>query len=185
MKINIDLIKMLLSNPVFTFGVIVFISFTALAMALSSEAFFGLEPCNLCIYQRYPFLFGIILGIAGLILRNKEKIARILLGVIGINFLINSGIAFYHTGVEQKWWTSVLEGCKVPHFFDDTSEQSILENLMSAPMSSCSDIQWQDPLLGLSMANYNVLLSFDLFVFSIIGAYLLKTKTISVPFKKP
>jgi len=175
MKKIIDLIKTLLSNPVFTFGFIAFISFTALAMAMSSEAFFGLEPCNLCIYQRYPFLFGIILGISGLLLRKKEKVSRLLLGIIGINFLVNSGIAFYHTGVEQKWWVSAFEGCKVPLFFDDTSEQSILENLMSAPMSSCSDIQWQDPIIGLSMANYNVMLCFGLFVFSMLGAYLLKT----------
>ena len=175
MRKIIDIVKTLLSTPAYAFGFIVLISFASLSAAFISEAFFGLEPCNLCIYQRYPFALGILIGLAGLILRNNTKAMRKLLGLCGLNFLINSGIAFYHTGVEQKWWDSALEGCTVPLFFDDTSDQSILENLMSAPAASCSDIQWQDPILGLSMANYNIVLCFGLFVFCFLSAFLIKT----------
>ena len=168
------MIKTILSNPAYSFGLVAIISFTALAVALSSEAFLGLEPCHLCILQRYPFAFGIVIGLIGLAKRNNIKITRPLLGLCGLNFLVDSGIALYHTGVEQKWWESPLDGCKVPLFFDDTSEQSILENLMSTPMASCSDIPWQDPVIGLSMANYNVILCFGLFAFCVLSAVMVK-----------
>lgn len=154
----------LIRNPTALFGLIAFISFSALAAAFGSEAFLGLEPCPLCIYQRYPFAIGLMLGLIGLGLRHKHAIARALLGLCSVNFLVNSGIAFYHTGVEQEWWVSKVDGCAVT-FMDDSSHQSILENIMSAPMGDCSEIPWQDPVLGLSMANYNVLLCFALFIF--------------------
>lgn len=160
--VMIAFIKKLLACPVAVFGGIAGISVFALAAALYSEVALGLEPCQLCIYQRVPFLIGAVLGIVGLFLRRKPAAVNMLLGLIGVNFLINSGIAFYHTGVELKWWASKVEGCSVPNF-SDTSAQSILENIMSAPTGNCAEIPWQDPIIGLSMANYNVLLCLGVF----------------------
>ena len=171
------MIKTLLSSPFISFGFIAAISFLSLAAAFIAEGFFGLEPCNLCIYQRYPFVIGIAIGLIGMALRNNKSITSALLGVLSLNFLINSGIAIYHTGVEQQWWKSALEGCAVP-IFEDNSSKTLLENLMSAPMASCNDIQWQDPILGLSMANYNIALCFGLFVFCIASAIIIaKSRT--------
>jgi len=164
----IGLICKLLRCPVAMFTGIAGVSIFALVAALYSEVALDLQPCILCIYQRIPFLIGGILGIVGLFLRNNPKAVKILLGVLGVNFLINSGIAVYHTGVEQKWWASKVEGCAVN--FDSLnapsnagSTQSILEDIMSAPTADCSKIPWQDPILNLSMANYNVLLCFGIF----------------------
>jgi len=171
----IALIKTIISTPAIAFSFLALICFTALSAAFISEAFLGLEPCVLCIYQRYPFAIGVIIGIAGLVMRKKLSKLRLLFGLGAINFITNSGIALYHTGVEQKWWASAVDGCSVPLFFDDTSEQSILDNLLSAPMGSCSEIPWQDPIIGLSMANYNVILCFGLFVFCVLGAFMIKT----------
>ncbi len=160
-------IKKLLTCPVAMFGGITGVSFFALAAALYSEAFLGLEPCVLCIYQRIPFVIGIVIGIAGLVLRNKPKAVSALLSLLGLNFLVNSGIAFYHTGVEQKWWVSRVEGCAVPNFSADP--QSMLENILSAPTGNCAEIPWQDPLLGLSMANYNVILCLGIAVVCLLS----------------
>ena len=166
------MIKKLFTDPLLSFGFIALISFISLAAAFIAEGFFGLEPCNLCIYQRYPFVIGIALGLIGMGLRNKKTISCALLGALGLNFLINSGIAFHHSGVEQKWWKSALEGCAVP-IFDDNNGKTLLENLMSAPMASCEDIQWQDPILGLSMANYNIALCFGLFLLCVVSAVMI------------
>lgn len=163
------MIKKIFTQPLLSFGFIALISFISLATAFISEGFFGLEPCNLCIYQRYPFAIAIALGLIGMGMRNNKTISCGLLVFLGLNFLINSGIAFYHSGVEQKWWKSALEGCAVP-MFDDNNGKTLLENLMSAPMASCSDIQWQDPIFGLSMANYNIALCLGMFVFCMISA---------------
>ncbi|MGH1399361.1 MAG: disulfide bond formation protein B [Alphaproteobacteria bacterium] len=165
------LIKKLLTCPVFMFGAITGISIFALAAALFSEVALGLEPCILCIYQRIPFVIGAVLGIIGLALRNNPNAVQALLALLGLNFLTNASIAFYHTGVEQKWWASAVEGCAVPNF-TDTSAQSILENIMSAPTANCAEIPWQDPIIGLSMANYNVLLCLDIFTACALALYL-------------
>lgn len=155
---------MLLQSPTVVFGFIAFISFFSLAMAFIAEGFFGLEPCVMCIYQRYPFAFGIVLGSLGLLKRRSIRAVKILLGLCSFNFLINSAMAFYHTGIEQKWWVSAVEACAIPAGFleGEAAPQSLLENIMSAPTARCDVIPWQDPVLGLSMANYNVILCLGL-----------------------
>jgi len=145
------------------------LSVFALSAALYSEVALGLEPCILCIYQRIPFAIVILLGLTGTALKKKPPIPRAMVGLSGIAFLINSGIAFYHTGVEQKWWTSGVEGCAAPNFGDE-EPQSMLENILSAPTANCAEIPWQDPIIGLSMANYNVILCLGLFVTCAISA---------------
>ncbi len=166
----IGLIKKLLSCPVAIFGGIAGVSAFSLIAALYSEVALGLEPCILCIYQRLPFVIALFLGISGLALRNKPQICDAILGVLAVNFMTNTGIATYHTGVEQKWWASSVEGCAVPDF-TDTSQQSILENILSAPTANCADIPWQDPILGLSMANYNVMLCLGIFAACLLSIW--------------
>ncbi len=175
----IKFLRTLLSCPVAMFGGIAGVSIFALVAALYSEVALDLQPCILCIYQRIPFLIGGVLGIVGLFVRNRPQVADALLGVLGVNFLVNSGIATYHTGVEQKWWASAVEGCKVN--FDSLSApsaesptQSILEDILSAPTADCSKIPWQDPIIGLSMANYNVLLCFGIFVACFLSIWVRK-----------
>lgn len=168
----IDLIVKLLSCHVIILGGIVLVSLFSLAAALIAEVVFGLEPCILCVYQRGPFALAIVLGLIGLIYR---KSARPMIMLSGLGFLANSAIAFYHSGVELKWWRSAVEGCAVPNFGDN--EQTMLENILSAPPARCDEIPWADPLLGLSMANYNVILCFGLFMACMLSFAVLGRKT--------
>ena len=167
------MIKALFLNSKISFLLITITSFIALAAAFIAEGFLELEPCILCIYQRYPFALGLFLGLVGLALRKRICAVRAILAVTSINFFLNSALAFYHTGVEQHWWKSAVEGCAVP-LFEDNSNKSILENIMSAPLGNCSEIPWQDPILGLSMANYNIALCLFLAVFCGLSAILTK-----------
>ena len=152
-----DLFKKCLSCPVAVFTLVIGISVISLLAAFLSEIFLGLEPCVLCIYQRWPFVIAIILGLLGLGLKDNRIYSALIGGALTLTFLSNAGIALYHTGVEQKWWLSSVGGCTVPNF-GDNANQTWLENIMSAPSKSCDVIAWQDPVLGLSMANYNVAL---------------------------
>ncbi len=158
----------MLQMPCFAFSVIALSSFIALASAFAAEALFMLEPCRLCIIQRYPFAIGLVIGLFGLAFRNKNAVVTALLLICSLNFLVNSGVAVYHTGVEQHWWESAVDGCSVT-FEEDTSGQSILENIMSAPMGDCSQIPWQDPILNLSMANWNIAFCFGLSMFCLMA----------------
>lgn len=168
------MLQKLFNTPAYSIGFITFISAACLASAFIAEAIFLLEPCELCIYQRYPYAFVILLGLIGFTLRKRRIAAIGTLVLSSIAFLINSGIAFYHTGVEQHWWTSAVEGCANPFIEHDDSSKSILENLMSAPLGDCSVIPWQDPILGLSMANYNIGVCFMLALFCLISAFKIK-----------
>lgn len=154
----VALAKKLLSSPRAVFSGIAGVSALSLAAALTAEVAFKLEPCMLCIYQRIPFVLALIISLPALSLRKKisQSLTASLSGICSLLFLANSGIAFFHSGVERHWWKSPIEGCAVPPLGDNA--QTILENILSAPTSRCDEIPWADPILGLSMANYNVVL---------------------------
>lgn len=167
-----NIIEDLLSRPALVFAGIAFISAFSLVAALIAEHVFGLLPCILCIYQRVPFAIAIALGLLGFMNSKNEQLAPIIMGASSLTFLANSGIAFYHTGVERHWWPSFLEGCAIPDLGDDP--EKILEAILSAPAVRCDEIPWADPILGLSMANYNVMLCLGLSVACLISAILIR-----------
>ncbi len=166
------MIRTILSTPRIVFALVSLLCFSALAAAFIAEGLLDLEPCKLCIYQRYPFAIGFVLGIVGIALHTKTRVSVTLLLLAAVNFLSNSIIAFYHTGVELHWWTSAVEGCTMINL-DPPKNQTILENIMSAPLGDCSKIPWSDPVFGLSMANYNIPFCLGLCVLCLISALLL------------
>lgn len=149
------------------------IAAAALGMALLSQYKFGLEPCILCIFQRYPYGIVIALGVIGFISSFKcRKGVSMIMGLIGLTFLANSVIAFYHTGVELHWWKSFLEGCAVPELIGDMDQ--IIADIQSRTKAvRCDEIPWSDPILDLSMANYNIIFCLGLGVIAFISAKLI------------
>ncbi|MAE50492.1 MAG: disulfide bond formation protein B [Micavibrio sp.] len=167
-----------LQCPLAVFSFILVTSITALSAALLSEIFLGLEPCELCIHQRWGFFWAATFAVIGLIFKARKPIPSIMAVLSGLSFLITGGIAVYHTGVEQKWWISAVEGCSVPSSFID-GDQNWIDNIMSAPSAPCDIIPWQDPIIGLSMANYNILLCAGMFVICMTAALRFKKANIS------
>jgi len=133
-----------------------------LGTAYTAEFGFGYEPCVLCLYQRIPYGVIIVLGIAAIFLTSVEARRWIALAA-GLAFLTGAGIALYHVGVEQLWWTSAApcgaSGAAV------TSTEDLLAALQKKPEKSCGDIDWT--LFGISMATYNVAVSFAFAVASL------------------
>lgn len=166
----LDKLTTLVKNQKLVVLFIAGISLFSLVMALFAEAVLKLEPCMLCIYQRIPFLVALVVSLVALGIKRPLWA----LVVSAAAFLINSGIAFYHSGVERHWWTSVIEGCAVPDF--SGNPQSMLENILSAPTGNCAEIPWADPVFGLSMANYNVALCFGLFVLCVLSVAVCRKK---------
>ena len=82
------------------------ISFSILASAISFEFFFDLAPCKVCIWQRWPHVIIIAIMILGLSILNKTWI----LLLISLSAIVTGIIGFYHTGIEQGWWSGPL-GC--------------------------------------------------------------------------
>jgi disulfide bond formation protein DsbB len=145
---------------------IVGMSALALAGALIGQYGFGLHPCDLCVYQRIPFVLNIILGLLGYFWVSKQKP---IIAMSGILFFINSGIAMFHSGVERKWWAG-LTGCSTPDM--SGSIEDLLKRIQATDVVRCDEIPWS--LFGLSMANYNVAFCLGMGVLCIF--YVLKAR---------
>lgn len=129
------------------------VSVFALATAFIAQYGFGLKPCVLCLTQRVPFAVAGILAAMALLGPVGERFRRILIVLTGLAFLINSGIAVYHVGVEQKWWVS---GC-VP---TETKTVSVndLAAMMAKPVEArCDEPAWE--WHGITMAAMNIAFS--------------------------
>lgn len=149
------------------------IAAASLAMAITAQYAFDLAPCILCVIQRYPYGIVVVLGVLGFISSFKcKEVVSIIMGLIGVTFIANSIIAFYHTGVELHWWKSFLEGCAVPDMIGNMDK--ILADIQSRTEAvRCDEIPWADPILNLSMANYNVVFCLGLGVIAFISSRLI------------
>lgn len=143
-------------------------SAAALGTAFISQYAYGLHPCVLCLYQRVPYALVILFAVLGVGLgRISPRAAHIFTGLTALAFAANAVIAFYHTGVERKWWASFLEGCSVPSLEGNITD--VLAQIAATPVVRCDEIPWTDPVIGLSMANYNVVFCLALAIAAFIA----------------
>ena len=112
------------------------ISFSVLASAISFEFFFDLAPCKLCIWQRWPHVIIIAIMLLGLSILNKTWI----LLLISLSAMVTGIIGFYHTGIEQGWWSGPL-GCS-SQFGSETDISNLTTLLLETPVVKCDEIVW-------------------------------------------
>ena len=125
----------------------------ALAIAFGSQHLGGLAPCILCVYQRWPYGVAILLGAAGLLVRDRPALLGPVLAAAGLAFLASAGIGAFHVGVEQHWWQGTAEcGATID---TSLSLEELKAKLLAAPVVRCDEVAWS--LFGISMAGYNFL----------------------------
>lgn len=151
-------------------GVIFFaLSASVVGAALISQYGFGLHPCKLCIWQRWPFALAMLLSIGIIFLHRHHKIVVALLGVLAVVFLGNAGLAFFHVGVEYHWWTFPSD-CTASAIKSGASVEEMLAALKAAPIVRCDE---RVPFLfGMTMAFYNVLVCLGLSAFASLAAFI-------------
>ena len=140
----------------------------------------GLQPCELCLWQRYPY--AITIGLAGIgfgLARAgaERRLLAVLLALCGLTLLIGAGIAVFHVGVEQKWWEGT-SAC-VGHLSGATSADELRQRLLAAPVVRCDEPAWT--LFGISMAGYNAVLALALGIASFAFARKLTTTPAAPP----
>ena len=83
------------------------VSALMLVIAHAFETFGGLAPCTLCLRQREVY-WAIMAVSAAILVLSRFSEARSLKpwgnGLLGLMFLFGAGLAFFHAGVEWKWW---------------------------------------------------------------------------------
>lgn len=123
----------------------------ALALALIAQFGFDLWPCNLCHAQRVPYALALVASLIALVpgVGGAERRAVALL-CVGL-FLFNAGFAFYHVGVEEKWWLGPTECVGGIQSF---SLNDLMTALTQTGRTGCDEAAFR--LFGISMAGYNV-----------------------------
>ena len=117
--------------------------------ALVSQYGFGLYPCEMCMWQRYPHYAAI--GLA--LLASFAQPRRLWTAAAAFAILVSGAIGLFHAGVEYGWWEGIT-GCALTA---DTSGADALEAIMNAPLVRCDAPAWT--FLGISLAGWNFLIS--------------------------
>ena len=133
-----------------------------LLSAFYLEYFHGALPCDLCITQRW--FHGAIIGYSFIIILiiNKTLISNKLLVLIGAILWLSSSLAgLYHFGIEMNFWTGP-DGCSSNI---DFSKDTLTYLLNKSPIK-CDEVMFE--ILGLSLAGWNALASFFIFLLAII-----------------
>lgn len=122
--------------------------------ALVSQYGFGLQPCVLCLYQRWSYYIIVPLAlIAWPLTSGRPGLRRVILGLIGLIFLAGAGVALFHVGVEAHWWPGTAEcGGNLP---SADSLDALRSQLLATKPARCDEPALV--VLGLSMAGWNML----------------------------
>jgi disulfide bond formation protein DsbB len=119
-----------------------------LAGAYVSQYGFGLYPCEMCWWQRYPHFAAVLLALLSFALPQKKP----LVALAALAILVSGLIGAFHAGVEYKWWEGLTQ-CTLP----PSAAVDPLEAVMAQPITRCDEPAWT--LAGVSLAGFNALFS--------------------------
>ena len=143
-----------------TLNLILIFSIFALGAAYFIQHILGLKPCNLCLIERLPYIFAIIIITLGLISKKFEKVIIILLILV---FVAATIISFYHFGIEQGFFKESLV-CNLDNNINNLSKEDLIKELQQQ-IISCKDVDFR--IFGLSLATINTIISLILSVITI------------------
>ena len=138
-------------------GFLIFVLTTStfvLGGALLSQYWGGLAPCELCLLQRWPWAAAIVTSFVATMAGSRPALPWVAL-FLGVLFAVNSGLAFYHVGVERHWFAGPA-ACTAAATAADTLEGLKAQILHQQPVR-CDEIPWS--LWGISLAGWNLLAS--------------------------
>jgi disulfide bond formation protein DsbB len=119
--------------------------------AYVSQYGFGLYPCEMCWWQRYPHFAAIVLAVLALVMRGGAA-GPLLVRLAALAILVSGLIGGFHAGVEYGWWEG-LTTCSTATKYGANA----LDAIMNAPVIRCDVAPWT--LLGVSLAGFNFLIS--------------------------
>jgi len=126
-------------------------------LAMASERWGGLNPCLLCLWQRWPYWAAAAMALLAFFLPR-----RLMLSLAGLAVLLSAAAALVHVGVEAHWWPSPLPGCAVPTAGGARSVEDLLAGLSATPAKPCDEPTFLIPGLPVSMAAMNLLYALGL-----------------------
>ena len=123
-----------------------------LAGAWGSQLF-GLMPCEMCLWQRWPHYAAV--AVAALSFAPLARPVQMLFVLFAAVLIAVSGtIGVFHAGVEYDWWEGIT-ACTAPVGQGDAMD--LLNQALRRPLVRCDVPQWT--LFGISLAGFNAILS--------------------------
>ncbi len=107
---------------------------------------FGLPPCEMCWWQRYPHFAALGIGALAFFLKPPQ----VWTALAGLAIITSGLIGGFHAGVEYGWWAGITGCSALPSGID-------VLNPAAAPLIRCDVAPWT--LWGISLAGYNFLIS--------------------------
>ena len=144
---------------------LVFISLFSISSALFAEYILDLQPCELCLKQRHPYYFFILILVFFLFIPKIYKSYIFLLIQLGSVYGIFYSV--WHVGVENN----LIEGpsgCSSGLSLTKNTAD-LKEQILSKQVVSCDEIIWS--IFGLSAASINTLVLMFIFVINAIYIY--------------
>lgn len=140
-------------------------SITAIGIALMAQYGAGLEPCNLCIWQRWPHVIAAASALVAL--GTRRPLVRVaLLTTATLGLTVGFGIAAYQIGLQQDLWATSL--C-VADPAGSLSSDDLGQALAGASSSGCAEVVTR--VLGLSIPEWNAVASAALATMAGVGAW--------------
>ncbi|QUL37312.1 disulfide bond formation protein B [Erythrobacter sp. JK5] len=115
--------------------------------AYISQYVFGLYPCEMCWWQRWPHFAALGFALLGLAIPPP----RLWTGLAALAIIASGLIGGFHAGVEYGWWQGIT-GCA-------TTQIGAIDVMdpTAAPLIRCDVAPWT--LFGISLAGWNFLFS--------------------------
>ena len=107
---------------------------------------FGLPPCEMCWWQRYPHFAALGIGALAFFLKPPQ----VWTALAGLAIITSGLIGGFHAGVEYGWWAGITGCSTLPSGID-------VLNPAAAPLIRCDVAPWT--LWGISLAGFNFLIS--------------------------
>ncbi len=116
--------------------------------AYISQYVFGLFPCEMCWWQRWPHFAALVLALLSFAVPPR----RVWIAIAAGGILTSGLIGVFHAGVEYGLWEG-LTSCAQPSIGGGDA----LEAIFSQPIIRCDVAPWT--LLGISLAGFNAIFS--------------------------
>ena len=126
-----------------------FVPAALLAGAYIGEFGFGLYPCEMCWWQRWPHFAAVVLAALAFAVPPPRLWTRL----AALAILASGPLGAFHAGVEYGWWEGVTACTQTV----GSGTGSAIDAIINAPLVRCDRAPWS--LLGISLAGWNFLIS--------------------------
>lgn len=124
----------------------------------------GLNPCPMCIMQRYAFIAVALIALVGGLHAPQRTGQRIYIGLIALSALVGGGVAWRQSMLQLNPPEIPECGPDLAFMLDSFPLGQALPMIFSGS-GDCAEVDWS--LLGLSLANWSLLTFTCIVVFAL------------------